>query len=154
MKRPPPKYDTSSALKKLREAGVSRRQAETHVEIISDALENVATKADLEQMEKSLVAKIDQGNKLLLQQMNFIKEEFSQQMEFQRTDNNKQVTSLKEGFNQQVNALKEGFNQQIEFLRNDFNQKMETNFYKLLVLLPAAVVSLYALYDYLKDKLS
>ena len=121
MKRPPPKYDTSSALKKLREAGVSRRQAEAHVEIISDALENVATKADLEQMENSLIAKIDQGNKLLLQQMNF---------------------------------MKEGFNQQIEFLRNDFNQKMETNFYKLLVLLPAAVVSLYALYDYLKDKLS
>ena len=154
MKKQPPKYDTSSALKKLREAGVSRRQAEAHVEVISDALENVTTKADLEQMENSLIAKIDQGYKLLSQQMDFMKEEFSQQMEFQRTDNNKQVTSLKEGFNQQVNALKEGFNQQIEFLRNDFNQKMETNFYKLLVLLPAAVVSLYALYDYLKDKLS
>ena len=121
MKKQPPKYDTSSALKKLREAGVSRRQAETHVEIISDALENVATKADLEQMENSLIAEIDQGNKLILQQMNF---------------------------------MKEGFNQQVEFLRDDFNQKMEKYFYKLLVLLPAAGVSLLAVYDYLKDKFS
>ena len=154
MKRPPPKYDTSSALKKLREAGVSRRQAETHVEIISDSLENFATKADLEQMENSLIAEIDQGNKLILQQMNFMKEGFNQQMEFQRTDNNMQVASLKEGFSQQVNALKEGFNQQVEFLRDDFNQKMEKYFYKLLVLLPAAGVSLLAVYDYLKDKFS
>ena len=81
MKKNPPKYDSSSALKKLREAGVSQRQAEAHVEIISDILENVATKADLKQMENSLIAKIDQGNKLLLQQMNFMKEELNQKME-------------------------------------------------------------------------
>ena len=143
MKKHPPKYDASSTLKKLREAGVSRREAEAHVEIISDTLENVATKADLEQMENSLIANIDQGNKFLSQQMNFMKEGLNQQ-----------VNALKEGFSQQVNALKEGFSQQMEFQRENFNQKMETNFYKLLVLLPAAVVSLYALYDYLKDKLS
>ena len=89
------KYNAVSALKKLKKAGVSQGQAEAHVEVISDALENVATKSDLKQMENSLLARMD----LLA-------------------------------------------------------QKMETNFYKLLVLLPAAVVSLYALYDYLKDKLS
>ena len=89
------KYNAVSALKKLRKAGVSQGQAEAHVEVISDALENVATKSVLKQMENSLLARMD----LLA-------------------------------------------------------QKMETNFYKLLVLLPAAVVSLYALYDYLKDKLS
>ena len=110
MKKHPPKYDTSSALKKLREAGVNQQQAEAHVEIISDALENVATKPDLEQMENSLIAKIDQGYKLLSQQMDFMKE--------------------------------------------SFNQKMEKYFYKLLVLLPAAGVSLLAVYDYLKDKFS
>lgn len=89
------KYNAISALKKLRKAGVSQGQAEAHVEVISDALENVATKSDLKQMENSLLARMD----LLA-------------------------------------------------------QKMETNFYKLLVLLPAAMVSFYALYDYLKDKLS
>ena len=89
------KYNAVTALKKLKKAGVSQGQAEAHVEVISDALENVATKSDLKQMENSLLARMD-----LL------------------------------------------------------SQKMETNFYKLLVLLPAAVVSLYALYDYLKDKLS
>ena len=81
MKKQPPKYDTSSALKKLREAGVSQRQAEAHVEIISDILENVVTKADLKQMENSLIAKIDQGNKLLLQQMSSMNEELNQKME-------------------------------------------------------------------------
>ena len=89
------KYNAISALKKLRKAGVSQGQAEAHVEVISDALENVATKSDLKQMENSLLARMD-----LL------------------------------------------------------SQKMETNFYRLLVLFPPAVVSLYALYDYLKDKLS
>ena len=143
MKKQPPKYDTSSALKKLREAGVSQRQAEAHIEIISDILENVATKADLKQMENSLIAKIDQGNKLLLQQMNFMNEGFSQQIEFQRDDNNKQVTSLKECLNQQINALNE-----------ELNQKMEKYFYKSLVLFPIVCVSLLAVYDYLKDKFS
>ena len=89
------KYNAISALKKLRKAGVSQGQAEAHVEVISDALENVATKSDLKQMENSLLARMD-----LL------------------------------------------------------SQKMETNFYKLLILLPVAMFSLLALHDYLKDKLS
>ena len=89
------KYNAVSALKKLRKAGVSQGQAEAHVEVISDALENVATKSVLNQMENSLLARMD----LLA-------------------------------------------------------QKMEKNFYKLLVLFPVALISLLAVYDYLKDKFS
>lgn len=143
MKKHPPKYDTGSALKKLREAGVSQRQAEAHVEVIADALQNVATKSDLKQMEKSLVAKINQGNKLLSQQMSSMKESVDMQMNF-----------MKEGFDQQVSALKKEFSQQMEFQRDYFNQKMEKYFYKLLVLLPAMAVSLYALYEYIWKKIS
>ena len=107
------KYNAVSALKKLRKAGVSQGQAEAHVEVISDALENVSTKSDQKQTENSLVTRMDS----LVTRMDLL-------------------------------------SQQIEFLRDEFNQKMEKNFYRLLVLFPPAVVSLYALYDYLKDKLS
>ncbi len=71
------KYNAVSALKKLKKAGVSQGQAEAHVEVISDALENVATKSDLKQKENSLVARMD----LLSQQIEFLRDEFNQKME-------------------------------------------------------------------------
>ena len=114
------KYNAVSALKKLRKAGVSQGQAEAHVEVISDTLDNVATKSDQKQTENSLVTRMD---------------------------------SLATRMDSLVTRM-DLLSQQIEFLRDEFNQKMEKNFYKLLVLLPPAAVSLYALYDYLKDKLS
>ena len=121
------KYNAVSALKKLRKAGVSQGQAEVHVEVISDALENVATKSDQKQMENSLVTKMDS---------------LATRMDSLVTRMDSLVTRM------------DLLSQQFEFLRDEFNQKMEKNFYKLLVLLPAMAVSLYALYDYLKDKLS
>ena len=128
------KYNAVSALKKLRKAGVSQGQAEVHVEVISDALENVATKSDQKQMENSLVTKMDS---------------LATRMDSLVTRMDSLVTRM-DSLVTRMDLL----SQQFEFLRDEFNQKMEKNFYKLLVLLPAMAVSLYALYDYLKDKLS
>ena len=85
------KYNAVSALKKLRKAGVSPGQAEAHVEVISDALENVSTKSDQKQTENSLVTRMDSlvarmdslvaRMDLLSQQIEFLRDEFNQKME-------------------------------------------------------------------------
>ena len=162
------KYDAVSALKKLRKAGVSQGQAEAHVEVISGALENVATKSDLKQLEKSLTAKTDQESKLLLQQMEFMKDE----MKSMNNGINQQITSVKDemksmnnglnqrmdsmnyGLNQRMDSMDDNFNQQITSVKDDFNQKLEKNFYKMLAFLPPAILTLIALWEFVKDKLS
>ena len=176
------KYDAVSAMKKLRKAGASQGQAEAHVEVISGALENVATKSDLEQVEISLTAKTDQGNKLLLQQMEFMKDEMksmnsgiNQQITFVKDEMksmnngiNQQITSVKDemksmnsGFNQQMTSVKDemksmdnGFNQRMDSMKDEFNQKLEKNFYKLLAFLPPAILTVIAVWEFAKDKLS
>ena len=78
------KYNAVSALKKLRKAGVSQGQAEAHVEVISDTLENAATKSDQKQKENSLIARMDSlvaRMDLLSQQIEFLRDEFNQKME-------------------------------------------------------------------------
>ena len=137
------KYDAVSAMKKLRKAGVSQGQAEAHIEVISGALENVATKSDLEQVEKSLTAKTDQGNKLLLQQMESMNNNFNQRMD-----------SMNDNFNQQMDSMNDNFNQQMDSMKDDFNQKLEKYFYKLLAFLPAATLTIIAAWEFVKDKLS
>ena len=143
------KYDAVSALKKLRKAGVSQGQAEAHVEVISGALENVATKSDLERVEKSLTTKTEQGNKLLLQQMEFMKDE----MKSMNNGLNQRIDSMNDNFNQRMDSMDSNFNQRMDSMDENFNQKVEKYFYKLLVLAPAVILTAIALYEYLKDKL-
>jgi len=58
-------FDTLAAAQKLKESGLESKPAEAIAETIRDSQDNLATKADLDALERSLTAKLDaQGQSL------------------------------------------------------------------------------------------
>ncbi len=63
-------FDTHRAIQNLKEAGVAEAQAEAVVALVSSVFaENVATKADLQQLEKRLEQKLEYEVRLLRSDM-------------------------------------------------------------------------------------
>ena len=63
-------FDTHRAIQSLKEAGVAEAQAEAVVALVSSVFaENVATKADLQQLEKRLEQKMEYEFRLLRSDM-------------------------------------------------------------------------------------
>ena len=54
-----PEFDTMAAMRKLEAAGVDRKQAQAHTEVLRDSQVRLATEADIRRIEEKMATKTD-----------------------------------------------------------------------------------------------
>ena len=103
--------DTAKAIRRIEESGVAHKQAAAIVETFADAIEQIATKADLENLATATKADIENL----------------------ATAMKADVENLATAMKADVENLRNEVNAKIDNLRNEMNAKFESMKYYLLV---------------------
>lgn len=100
-------FDTLAAAQKLKESGLESKPAEAIAETIRDSQDNLATKADLDALERSLTARMDAQGQSLTARMDALEQSLNARMDAQGQSLNAKLDAHAQSTKADLNALEQ-----------------------------------------------
>ena len=129
----PPALYSAKAIRRIEDAGIAHKQAEAIVETFADAIEQLATKADIENLRTATKADVENLRTATKADLENLATATKADIENLATAMKADVENLATAMKADVENLRNEVNAKIDNLRNEMNAKFESMKYYLLV---------------------